>query len=98
VSFPKYLNEVPNNLQNYGEISTYSPAIHYQCVGWYDNEAANLKPVFSRGRGAAHRACVYRKPRPHRLAELFNALREKNSMLAPEKSLFGLQSTRQRSA
>jgi len=45
VSFPEYLNEVPNNLQNYGEISTYPPAIYYQCVGWYDNDAANLKPV-----------------------------------------------------
>jgi alkyl sulfatase BDS1-like metallo-beta-lactamase superfamily hydrolase len=45
VSFPEYLSEVPNNLQNYGEISTYSPAIHYQCVGWYDNDAANLKPI-----------------------------------------------------
>jgi len=45
VSFPEYLNEVPNNLQNYGEISTYPPAIHYQCVGWYDNDAANLKPI-----------------------------------------------------
>ena len=45
VSFPAYLNETPNNLQNYGEISSYSPAIHYQCVGWYDNDAAHLKPV-----------------------------------------------------
>ena len=45
VSFPAYLNETPNNLQNYGEISSYAPAIHYQCVGWYDNDAANLKPV-----------------------------------------------------
>ena len=45
VDFPAYLNETPNNLQNYGEISTYAPAIHYQCVGWYDNDAANLKPV-----------------------------------------------------
>ena len=45
VTFPDYLNEIPNNLQNYGEISTYAPAIHYQCVGWYDNDAANLKPV-----------------------------------------------------
>jgi len=45
VSFPEYLNEVPNNLQNYGEISTYPPAIYHQCVGWYDNDAANLKPV-----------------------------------------------------
>jgi alkyl sulfatase BDS1-like metallo-beta-lactamase superfamily hydrolase len=45
VRFPKYLDEIPNNLQNYGEISTYPPAIHYQCVGWYDNDAADLKPV-----------------------------------------------------
>jgi len=45
VTFPDYLNETPNNLQNYGEISSYAPAIHYQCVGWYDNDAANLKPV-----------------------------------------------------
>jgi len=45
VRLPKYLDEIPNNLQNYGEISTYPPAIHYQCVGWYDNDAANLKPV-----------------------------------------------------
>lgn len=45
IRFPKYLDEIPNNLQNYGEISTYPPAIYYQCVGWYDNEAANLKPV-----------------------------------------------------
>jgi alkyl sulfatase BDS1-like metallo-beta-lactamase superfamily hydrolase len=45
VKFPEYLAEVPNNLQNYGEISSYSPAIYYQSVGWYDNDAANLKPV-----------------------------------------------------
>ena len=45
VTFPAYLNETPNNLQNYGEISSYSPAIHYQSVGWYDNDAAHLKPV-----------------------------------------------------
>jgi alkyl sulfatase BDS1-like metallo-beta-lactamase superfamily hydrolase len=45
VRFPKYLDEIPNNLQNYGEISTYPPAIYYQCVGWYDNDAAHLKPV-----------------------------------------------------
>ncbi len=42
VRFPKYLDEMPNNLQNYGEISSYSPAIYYQAVGWYDNAAANL--------------------------------------------------------
>ena len=45
VTFPDYLNETPHNLQNYGEISSYAPAVHYQCVGWYDNDAANLKPV-----------------------------------------------------
>ncbi|MEE9287161.1 MAG: alkyl sulfatase dimerization domain-containing protein [Gammaproteobacteria bacterium] len=45
VRLPKYLDEVPNNLQNYGEISSYSPAIYYQAVGWYDNDAANLKRV-----------------------------------------------------
>ena len=45
VRFPKYLDEIPNNLQNYGEISSYPPAIYYHSVGWYDNDAANLKPV-----------------------------------------------------
>jgi alkyl sulfatase BDS1-like metallo-beta-lactamase superfamily hydrolase len=45
VSFPKYMDEVPNNLQAYGEISSYSPAIFYKAVGWYDNDAANLKPI-----------------------------------------------------
>jgi alkyl sulfatase BDS1-like metallo-beta-lactamase superfamily hydrolase len=45
VRFPKYLDEMPHNLQNYGEISSYSPAIYYQAVGWYDNDAANLKRV-----------------------------------------------------
>ncbi len=45
VRFPKYLDEMPNNLQNYGEISSYSPAIYYHSVGWYDNDAANLKRV-----------------------------------------------------
>ncbi len=45
VVFPDYLNEVPNNLQNYGEISSYSPAIYTHAVGWYDNDAANLKPL-----------------------------------------------------
>ncbi|MEE4187272.1 MAG: alkyl sulfatase dimerization domain-containing protein [Roseobacter sp.] len=45
VTFPEYLNETPQNLQSYGEISSYAPAIHYQSVGWYDNDAANLKPV-----------------------------------------------------
>ena len=45
VTFPKYLDDAPFNLQNYGEISTYSPAIYYQAIGWYDNNAANLKPI-----------------------------------------------------
>ncbi len=45
VRFPKYLDEMPNNLQSYGEISSYPPAIYYQAVGWYDNDAANLKPL-----------------------------------------------------
>ena len=43
VQFPDYLDEMPNNLQGYGEISSYSPAIYYQAVGWYDNDAVNLK-------------------------------------------------------
>jgi alkyl sulfatase BDS1-like metallo-beta-lactamase superfamily hydrolase len=45
VRFPKYLDEMPHNLQAYGEISSYSPAIYYHAVGWYDNDAANLKRV-----------------------------------------------------
>jgi alkyl sulfatase BDS1-like metallo-beta-lactamase superfamily hydrolase len=45
VRLPDYLKEVPNNLENYGEISSYSPAIYYQAVGWYDNDAAHLSPV-----------------------------------------------------
>ena len=45
VKFPKYLDEAPNNLQNYGEISSYAPAIFYHAIGWYDNDAANLKPL-----------------------------------------------------
>ena len=45
VSFPKYLDEAPINLQSYGEISTYAPAIFYHTIGWYDNDAANLKPL-----------------------------------------------------
>jgi alkyl sulfatase BDS1-like metallo-beta-lactamase superfamily hydrolase len=48
VSLPDYLREVPNNLESYGEVSSYPPAIHYQAVGWYDNDAANLKPVSPR--------------------------------------------------
>ena len=45
VRLPGYLRDVPNNLENYGEVSSYPPAIYYQSVGWYDNDAANLKPV-----------------------------------------------------
>ena len=45
VQFPEYLDEVPNNLQSYGEISSYPPAIFYKAVGWYDNDAADLKPI-----------------------------------------------------
>jgi alkyl sulfatase BDS1-like metallo-beta-lactamase superfamily hydrolase len=45
VRLPKYLDEVPNNLQSYGEISSYPPAIYYKAVGWYDNDAADLKPI-----------------------------------------------------
>jgi len=45
VKFPEYLDEARINLQSYGEISSYSPAIYYQTVGWYDNDAANLKPL-----------------------------------------------------
>ena len=45
VHFPDYLDEIPNNLQAYGEISSYSPAIYYQSVGWYDNDAVNLKQL-----------------------------------------------------
>jgi len=45
VRFPKYLDEMPFNVQSYGEISSYSPAIYYKAVGWYDNDAANLKRV-----------------------------------------------------
>lgn len=45
VRMPEYLDRIPNNLQNYGEISSYAPAIYQACVGWYDNDAAHLKPV-----------------------------------------------------
>jgi len=45
VRLPRYLDEAPINLQSYGEIVTYPPAIFYQTVGWYDNDAANLKPL-----------------------------------------------------
>jgi alkyl sulfatase BDS1-like metallo-beta-lactamase superfamily hydrolase len=45
VHFPDYLDKVPNNLQGYGEISSYAPAIYYHSVGWYDNDAVNLKQL-----------------------------------------------------
>lgn len=45
VRLPDYLRDVPNNLENYGEVSSYPPAIYYQAVGWYDNDAAHLAPV-----------------------------------------------------
>ena len=45
VRLPGYLRDVPNNLENYGEVSSYPPAIYYQSVGWYDNDAAHLSPV-----------------------------------------------------
>ena len=45
VKFPDYLDEPLVNLQTYGEVSSYPPAIFYQTVGWYDNDAANLKPI-----------------------------------------------------
>ena len=45
VKFPEYLDESIYNTQAYGEISSYSPAIYYHAVGWYDNDAANLKPI-----------------------------------------------------
>lgn len=45
VTFPKYLDDAPFNLQSYGEISSYTPAIFYQAIGWYDNDAANMKRI-----------------------------------------------------
>ena len=48
VTFPEYLDEAPINLQAYGEVSSYPPAIYYQTVGWYDNDAAHLKPLTPR--------------------------------------------------
>ncbi|WP_226876939.1 alkyl sulfatase dimerization domain-containing protein [Microbulbifer hainanensis] len=45
VKLPPYLYNAPPNLQSYGEISTYPPAIYYKAVGWYDNDAADLKPL-----------------------------------------------------
>ncbi len=45
VRLPDYLRDVPNNLENYGEVSSYPPAIYYQAVGWYDKDAAHLAPV-----------------------------------------------------
>jgi alkyl sulfatase BDS1-like metallo-beta-lactamase superfamily hydrolase len=45
VRLPDYLRAVPNNLESYGEVASYPPAIYYQAVGWYDNDAAHLAPV-----------------------------------------------------
>ena len=45
VRLPDYLKDVPNNLESYGEVSSYPPAIYYQAVGWYDNDAVHLAPV-----------------------------------------------------
>jgi len=45
VVFPDYLREIPNNQENYGEISSYTPAIFLHAVGWYDNDAGNIKPL-----------------------------------------------------
>jgi alkyl sulfatase BDS1-like metallo-beta-lactamase superfamily hydrolase len=45
VSLPDCLREAPNNLENYGKISSYPPAIYYQSVGWCNNDAAHLAPV-----------------------------------------------------
>ena len=45
VVFPDYLYESPSNLQSYGEISTYAPAIFYHAVGWWDGDAANIKEL-----------------------------------------------------
>jgi len=43
VTFPSYLDENPYNLQMYGEMTSYIPAIYNYAIGWYDNDAANLK-------------------------------------------------------
>ncbi len=75
VRFPKYLDETPNNLQTYGEISSYSPAIYYQAVGWYDNDAANLKRV--EPRDEAHRMVALIGGRSKVLAAATDALEKK---------------------
>lgn len=75
VRFPKYLDESPNNLQNYGEISSYPPAIFYQCVGWYDNDAANLKPLAPEDE--AHRIVPLMGGRDNVLAAATDALKKK---------------------
>ena len=43
VKFPDYLDEPIENLQSYGEVSSYPPAIYYHTVGWYDNDAASAR-------------------------------------------------------
>jgi len=43
VTMPDYLDENPYNLQMYGEMSSYIPAIYNYAIGWYDNDAAHLK-------------------------------------------------------
>ncbi len=43
VTMPSYLDEIPHNLQMYGEMTSYIPAIYNFAIGWYDNDAAHLK-------------------------------------------------------
>ena len=43
VTMPDYLDEIPHNLQMYGEMTSYIPAIYNYAIGWYDNDAAHLK-------------------------------------------------------
>jgi len=45
VTMPDYLDENPYNLQMYGEMSSYIPAIYNYAIGWYDNDAAHLKTL-----------------------------------------------------
>jgi alkyl sulfatase BDS1-like metallo-beta-lactamase superfamily hydrolase len=45
VTFPSYLDENPYNLQMYGEMTSYIPAIYNYAIGWYDNDAANIKVI-----------------------------------------------------
>jgi len=45
VVMPEYLKETPQNNESYGEVSSYPPAIFHHAVGWYDNDAASLKPL-----------------------------------------------------